>query len=100
MEGAACSRRVERATGCQLARLLFQIMGSSTPMRSPKKKMSTSRTSTTILKVHMHKFRLHVQGEGLIGRPRHAGMLEGSDPQEALDGFKQVVEMEGDKGEW
>jgi COP9 signalosome complex subunit 2 len=29
-----------------------------------------------------------------------AGMLEGEDPQEALDGFKQVLTMEQDKGEW
>lgn len=28
------------------------------------------------------------------------GMLEGSDPQEALEGFKAVLGMEGDKGEW
>jgi hypothetical protein len=29
-----------------------------------------------------------------------AGMLEGDDPREALDGFRQVVAMEQDKGEW
>lgn len=29
-----------------------------------------------------------------------AGMLEGDDPREALDGFRQVVQMEQDKGEW
>ncbi|KIY94628.1 COP9 signalosome complex subunit 2 [Monoraphidium neglectum] len=28
------------------------------------------------------------------------GMLEGEDPREALQGFRQVVEMEQDKGEW
>eukprot|EP00878_Enallax_costatus_P008522 GHUV01008910.1.p1 GENE.GHUV01008910.1~~GHUV01008910.1.p1 ORF type:complete len:373 (+),score=151.55 GHUV01008910.1:186-1304(+) len=28
------------------------------------------------------------------------GMLEGEDPREALEGFKQVVSMEQDKGEW
>ncbi|KAG2448992.1 hypothetical protein HYH02_005746 [Chlamydomonas schloesseri] len=28
------------------------------------------------------------------------GMLEGDDPREAIDGFKQVVEMEQEKGEW
>lgn len=28
------------------------------------------------------------------------GMLEGDDPREALDGFRQVVSMEQDKGEW
>ncbi len=27
-------------------------------------------------------------------------MLESDDPREALDGFKQVVAMEQDKGEW
>jgi hypothetical protein len=27
-------------------------------------------------------------------------MLEGDDPREALDGFKQVVAMEQEKGEW
>jgi len=32
--------------------------------------------------------------------PACAGMLEGDDPQEALDGFRQVVTMEQDKGEW
>lgn len=30
----------------------------------------------------------------------NAGMLEGDDPQEALDGFRQVVTMEQEKGEW
>lgn len=29
-----------------------------------------------------------------------AGMLEGDDFQEALDGFRQVLTMEQDKGEW
>jgi COP9 signalosome complex subunit 2 len=29
-----------------------------------------------------------------------AGMLEGDDFQEALDGFKQVLTMEQEKGEW
>lgn len=29
-----------------------------------------------------------------------AGMLEGEDPREALEGFKQVLKMEQDKGEW
>lgn len=28
------------------------------------------------------------------------GMLEGEDPREALEGFRQVVEMEQEKGEW
>jgi COP9 signalosome complex subunit 2 len=28
------------------------------------------------------------------------GMLEGDDPREALDGFRQVVDMEQEKGEW
>lgn len=28
------------------------------------------------------------------------GMLEGEDPREALDGFRQVVDMEQEKGEW
>uniref|UniRef100_A0A7S0RGH7 COP9 signalosome complex subunit 2 n=1 Tax=Chlamydomonas leiostraca TaxID=1034604 RepID=A0A7S0RGH7_9CHLO len=28
------------------------------------------------------------------------GMLENDDPREAIEGFNQVVEMEGDKGEW
>lgn len=27
-------------------------------------------------------------------------MLEGDDPREALEGFRQVVAMEQDKGEW
>lgn len=27
-------------------------------------------------------------------------MLEGEDPREALEGFRQVVEMEQEKGEW
>lgn len=29
-----------------------------------------------------------------------AGLLEGDEPQKALDEFKQVVTMEQDKGEW
>lgn len=29
-----------------------------------------------------------------------AGMLENDDPREAIDGFNQVVTMEGEKGEW
>jgi COP9 signalosome complex subunit 2 len=29
-----------------------------------------------------------------------SGMLEGEDPREALDGFRQVVDMEQEKGEW
>eukprot|EP00879_Flechtneria_rotunda_P003357 GHRR01003585.1.p1 GENE.GHRR01003585.1~~GHRR01003585.1.p1 ORF type:complete len:436 (+),score=159.47 GHRR01003585.1:213-1520(+) len=28
------------------------------------------------------------------------GMLEGDDPREALDGFRQVLQMEQEKGEW
>lgn len=30
----------------------------------------------------------------------NTGMLEGDDPREALEGFKQVVDMESEKGEW
>lgn len=30
----------------------------------------------------------------------HVGMLEGDDCRDAIDGFKQVVQMEQDKGEW
>ena len=29
-----------------------------------------------------------------------AGLLEAEDPREAIEGFNQVVKMEGDKGEW
>ena len=29
-----------------------------------------------------------------------AGLLEGDDPREAVEGFKQVVSMEQEKGEW
>ena len=29
----------------------------------------------------------------------HAGLLEG-EPQEALKGFKEVISMEGERGEW
>ncbi len=32
--------------------------------------------------------------------PPPSGMLDGDDPREAVDGFKQVVEMEQEKGEW
>jgi hypothetical protein len=34
------------------------------------------------------------------GPPSGAGMLEGDDLREALEGFQQVVGMEADKGEW
>jgi COP9 signalosome complex subunit 2 len=30
----------------------------------------------------------------------HAGLLESGDPQEALDGFSDVVAMEAEQGEW
>ena len=29
-----------------------------------------------------------------------AGLLEADDPRDAIEGFNQVVNMEGDKGEW
>lgn len=29
-----------------------------------------------------------------------AGMKDVEDPREAIDGFNQVVDMEGEKGEW
>ena len=29
-----------------------------------------------------------------------AGLLEGKDPEDALKGFREVVRMEGERGEW
>ena len=69
--------------------------------------MSILKTSTTIQKVgslsqlskltsSMRRFR-HIC---LICCTCLPGMLESSDPRDALDGFATVVKMEQDQGEW
>ena len=82
-------------------------------MRMSKRKMWTSRISTITPKVDIQ----HENPEWLLwvsiwpfhapGLPHEggqcaqwcAGLLEG-EPQEALKGFKEVISMEGERGEW
>ena len=90
-----------------------QTMDLSTATRMSKRRMWTSRTSTTTPKVNIgHCFRgwltrdsiwptvpltCHMRVVNVLNDD--AGLLEG-EPQEALKGFKEVISMEGERGEW
>jgi hypothetical protein len=76
-------------------------------MTSQRKRMLISKISTTTQKVRF----VAAWVVSPLKRPKighhlahacswSAGLLEGEEPQKALDEFKQVVTMEQDKGEW
>jgi hypothetical protein len=63
--------------------------------------MSTSGTITTTRMVHLHVFRLGVQGEGLIGRAHRTGMLDARQQWTGIVGWLQESGGdERDNAEW